>query len=86
VALISGQGPTPATAANCPEYKDVSPGTLNAEGQAEGDGCVYPAEVKALPGQLILRAAGDRIRRRRWRPALRSRRVQPQLLVACSLQ
>jgi phosphatidylinositol-3-phosphatase len=53
VALISGQGPTPATAANCPEYKDVSPGTLNAEGQAEGDGCVYPAEAKTLPGQLV---------------------------------
>jgi phosphatidylinositol-3-phosphatase len=52
VALLSGQGPTAATAANCPEYKDVSPGTLNAEGQAEGDGCAYPAEVKTLPGQL----------------------------------
>ncbi len=53
MALISGQGPTPATAANCPEYKDVSPGTLNAEGQVEGDGCVYPAEAKTLPGQLV---------------------------------
>jgi hypothetical protein len=53
VALVSGQGPTPATAANCLEYKDVTPGTLNAEGQAEGDGCVYPAEVKTLPGQLV---------------------------------
>jgi hypothetical protein len=52
VALLSGQGPTPATVANCPEYKDISPGTLSAEGQAEGDGCVYPAEVKTLPGQL----------------------------------
>jgi phosphatidylinositol-3-phosphatase len=53
VALISGQGPTPATVANCPEYKDISPGVLSAEGQAEGDGCVYPAEAKTLPGQLI---------------------------------
>jgi hypothetical protein len=53
VALIGGQGPTPATAANCPEYKDVSPGSLNTEGQAEGDGCVYPAEAKTLPGQLV---------------------------------
>ena len=53
VALLSGQGPTQATAANCPEYKDVSPGTLNTEGQAEGDGCVYPAEVKTLPTQLV---------------------------------
>jgi hypothetical protein len=53
VALVSGQGPTPAIAANCPEYKDVTPGALNAEGQAEGDGCVYPTEVKTLPGQLV---------------------------------
>jgi len=53
VALISGQGPTAATAANCPEYKDVSPGALSAEGQAEGDGCLYPAAAKTLPGQLI---------------------------------
>jgi hypothetical protein len=53
VALVSGQGPTPATAANCSEYKDVSPGTLSAEGQTEGDGCVYPAEVKTLPGQFV---------------------------------
>jgi hypothetical protein len=53
VALLSGQGPTPATAVDCPEYKDVSPGTLSAEGQAEGDGCVYPAEVKTLPTQLV---------------------------------
>lgn len=53
VALLSGQGPTPATTANCPEYKDVSPGALSTEGQAEGDGCVYPAEVKTLPAQLV---------------------------------
>jgi hypothetical protein len=53
VALVSGQGPTPATAANCPEYKDVAPGALSVEGLAEGDGCVYPAEAKTLPGQLV---------------------------------
>jgi hypothetical protein len=53
VALLSGQGPTPATAANCPEYKDVAPGTLSATGQAEGDGCVYPAETTSLPAQLV---------------------------------
>jgi phosphatidylinositol-3-phosphatase len=52
IALISGQGPNPATAANCPEYKDVAPGTLSASGQVEGEGCVYPAEAQALPTQL----------------------------------
>jgi phosphatidylinositol-3-phosphatase len=54
IALISGQGPNPATAANCPEYKDFAVPTLNATtGQAEGEGCVYPAEAETLPGQLV---------------------------------
>lgn len=54
IALVSGQGPNPATAANCPEYKDFATPTLNATtGQAEGEGCVYPAEAETLPGQLV---------------------------------
>ncbi len=52
IALISGQGPNPATAANCPEYKDVEPGTLSVTGQVEGEGCVYSAEVETLPAEL----------------------------------
>ncbi len=52
IALISGQGPTPATAANCPESTDVAPGTLSPTGQVEGDGCVYPAEAETLPAEL----------------------------------
>ena len=52
IALLSGQGPTLETAANCPIYADVAPGTESAEGQVEGDGCVYPAATKTLPGQL----------------------------------
>jgi phosphatidylinositol-3-phosphatase len=53
VALLSGQGPTLETAANCPNYADIVPGTVSpiAE-QVEGDGCVYPAETQTLPGQL----------------------------------
>jgi hypothetical protein len=54
VALISGQGPNPATAANCSEYKDFATPTLNVTTrQAEGEGCVYPAEAETLPGQLV---------------------------------
>jgi hypothetical protein len=53
IALISGQGPNPATAANCPEYKDFATPTLSATGQAEGEGCLYPAETQTLPGQLV---------------------------------
>lgn len=52
IALLSGQGPTPETAADCPDYTDVAPGTESAEGQVEGNGCVYPATTKTLPGQL----------------------------------
>jgi hypothetical protein len=57
IALISGQGPTPETAANCPTYADIVPGTVSAEGQVEGNGCVYPKAVETLPNQL--EAAGD---------------------------
>ncbi|HEU4737468.1 MAG TPA: alkaline phosphatase family protein [Solirubrobacterales bacterium] len=52
IALLSGQGPTPATAAGCPTYSDVLPATENPEGQVTGDGCVYPAATKTLMGQL----------------------------------
>jgi hypothetical protein len=53
IALISGQGPTAETAANCPSYTDVTPGTISVEGQVEGSGCVYPAETPTLPAQLV---------------------------------
>jgi hypothetical protein len=52
VALLSGQGPTAETAANCPNYTDIVPGTPSLAGQVEGSGCVYPAETETLPGQL----------------------------------
>ena len=52
IALLSGQGPTPETAADCPGYGDVLPGTESVEGQIEGNGCVYPATAKTLFGQL----------------------------------
>ena len=52
IALLSGQGPTPATAANCPTYEALQPANIGAEGQAAGEGCVYPATVPTLPGQL----------------------------------
>lgn len=52
IALLSGQGPTPATAANCPVYADVAPATVGGEEQVAGDGCVYPSATATLPGQL----------------------------------
>lgn len=54
IALLSGQGPTPETAVNCPSYTDVVPGTVSrTTGQVEGNGCVYPAATPSLPGQLV---------------------------------
>jgi hypothetical protein len=52
IALVSGQGPTLATEANCTAYVDVTPATLGAQQQVAGDGCVYPAKTETLAGQL----------------------------------
>jgi phosphatidylinositol-3-phosphatase len=55
VALISGQGPTVQTAQNCPTYENVAPGTIGAEGQVSGQGCVYSSDTPTLIGQLTVR-------------------------------
>ncbi len=52
VALLSGQGPTVETAANCPNYTDIAPATPAADEQLLGNGCVYPAATETLAGQL----------------------------------
>jgi hypothetical protein len=52
IALLSGQGPTPQTAQNCPTYEDLTPATVGAEGQTLGHGCVYPGATQTLAGQL----------------------------------
>jgi hypothetical protein len=52
IALLSGQGPTDATAADCPVYSEIAPGPPLAEQQASGQGCVYPAATATLPSQL----------------------------------
>jgi hypothetical protein len=53
IALISGQGPTPQTAANCPNYADIEPAVAGTEGQVVGSGCVYPSSTQTLADQLI---------------------------------
>lgn len=52
IALLSGQGPTAATAANCPTYEALSPASSGAQGQFLGEGCVYPPTTPTLVGQL----------------------------------
>ena len=55
VAMISGQGPNPDSQADCQFYQDIVPGTIGADGQAAGVGCVYPAAVQTIANQLDAR-------------------------------
>jgi phospholipase C len=52
IALLSGQGPTPQTVANCPTYTDIAPASIGADEQVLGNGCVYPSSTQTLAGQL----------------------------------
>ncbi len=52
VAQISGQGPNPQTQGDCQVYSDFVQVATVAPGQAVGDGCVYPASVPTVAGQL----------------------------------
>ena len=56
IGQISGQGPNTETQGDCQLYDDfVGAGTVDP-GQAVGQGCVYPAHVPTVAGQLT--AAG----------------------------
>lgn len=52
IAMMSGQASTPQTAADCHIYADFHRTGTAADGQAVGQGCVYPASVKTLANQL----------------------------------
>jgi phosphatidylinositol-3-phosphatase len=52
IALLSGQGPTTATAADCPTYTPLSQTGTAPHGQVTGEGCVYPSAAPTLMGQL----------------------------------
>src|SRR3954453_1756344 len=52
ITMVSGQAPAIVTQADCPFYFDFFPGTIGADGQAIGQGCVYPATVKTVADQL----------------------------------
>lgn len=60
IALLSGQGPTPASAADCPTYTAVTPASPGPEGQVLGEGCVYPSTTPTLLGEL-------EVKRMTWR-------------------
>ena len=52
VALVSGQAPNPVTQSDCITYVDMLPGVIGPDGQAIGQGCVYPAAVITVADQL----------------------------------
>jgi phosphatidylinositol-3-phosphatase len=53
IAQISGQGPNPQTQSDCQVYSQfVATGTV-APGQAVGQGCVYPSNVRTVADQLL---------------------------------
>ena len=54
IALISGQGPTEQTNADCPTFAPISPGATAARyKQITGAGCVYPDKTATLANQLV---------------------------------
>lgn len=55
IGLLSGQGPTEATAVNCPTYNEVAPANSGPDGQTLGQGCVYPSSTPTLMGQLAVK-------------------------------
>lgn len=53
--MISGQAPDLATEEDCPVYQDfapASPAQVDSNGQAVGQGCVYPAAIQTIANQL----------------------------------
>src|SRR5947209_4895520 len=48
VAMVSGQGSNPQTQADCMVYSDFAGGVIGPDGQALGQGCVYPSNVKTI--------------------------------------
>jgi hypothetical protein len=56
VAQISGQGPNPQMQSDCQTYSPFAGTGTASQGQAVGDGCVFPASVPTVAGQLT--AAG----------------------------
>lgn len=54
IAMISGQAPNPVTQSDCQVFQDFVPpaAVIDSNGQAIGQGCVYPAAVPTLANQM----------------------------------
>jgi hypothetical protein len=56
ISQVSGQSPARATQADClaggAAFADLTPGSASANGQVQGEGCVYPSSVPTIASQL----------------------------------
>lgn len=77
IALVSGQGPTAETAADCPNYAPVAPGGSGADGQVLGNGCVYPSSTQTIASQLEAKHLS-------WRAYIEGIEEAPTSPAACS--
>jgi phosphatidylinositol-3-phosphatase len=55
IAMVSGLAPTPETQADCGMFIDFVQRGTAPDGQPIGNGCVYPAHVQTIAGQLEAR-------------------------------
>ena len=55
IGVVSGQGSNPQTQADCQLFTDFVGGLTGPDGQALGQGCVYPSSVKTIADQLEAR-------------------------------
>jgi phosphatidylinositol-3-phosphatase len=55
IALVSGQGSNPQTQADCQVFTDFLAAGVGPDGQALGQGCVYPSFVQTVADQLASR-------------------------------
>lgn len=52
LTLVSGQAPNPATNLDCEVYSDFVGTGTTSDGQAIGQGCVYPRHIETIANQL----------------------------------
>jgi hypothetical protein len=55
IALVSGQGSNPQTQADCQSFTEFAGAGFDPDGQALGQGCVYPTSVRTIADQLSSR-------------------------------
>jgi hypothetical protein len=53
ISMVSGQAPNPVTQSDCQIYQDFQPTAIGVNGQAVGQGCVYPSQIKTVADQLV---------------------------------